>query len=260
VNVTLLEPGSRGPEGLDFMDVFALGVLLVFFLALWMTPLLFFKEALSPALYDLLFWPGTALPFLLAGNFGRRRLELPWARTLFLPRPEPLRMAAFHCLWALLLLAEVALFYLLRRGAAPTDLLRGVATVPVVATAVVLGPFCEEFFFRGVLCRGLALRYGRRLGIVLSAGLFALAHLHWAQLPGTFAFGLLAGWGQQRWGSILPCVAIHIANNALALLATRHPGLALGVLLTSCALALFWGLGSLLRAALGSGTDPRHDG
>ena len=33
-------PDPGGDRGLDFMDVFALGILLVFFLSLWFVPLL----------------------------------------------------------------------------------------------------------------------------------------------------------------------------------------------------------------------------
>lgn len=88
------------------------------------------------------------------------------------------------------------------------------AWVPVVLVA----PIAEEAFFRGVLCEGLARRYGDRIGIGVSASLFALAHYHWILLPWSFIFGLLMGVLQRRTASIRFCVAIHFLNNALAIM------------------------------------------
>ena len=54
------------------------------------------------------------------------------------------------------------------------------------------------------------------LAIVVSALLFALAHLNPAQMPHAFLIGLLLGWLFMRTGSILPGIIFHRANNTAA--------------------------------------------
>lgn len=81
---------------------------------------------------------------------------------------------------------------------------------------VVAAPLAEEFVFRGIMLRGLALRYGARRGLWLSASLFALAHLYPINLPTTFAAGLLLGWLLLRTGSVWPGVFAHALNNGIS--------------------------------------------
>ena len=54
--------------------------------------------------------------------------------------------------------------------------------------------------------------------IVLSALLFALAHLNPAQLLHPFVVGLLLGWMYERTRSVLPGIVYHWANNTVAYL------------------------------------------
>lgn len=84
---------------------------------------------------------------------------------------------------------------------------------------VVVAPLTEELVFRGILVRGLAIRYGARRGIVFGALIFALAHLYPAKLPGVFAGGLMLGWLVLRTGSVWPGVFAHMLNNGIAFLA-----------------------------------------
>jgi hypothetical protein len=86
----------------------------------------------------------------------------------------------------------------------------------------------EEFFFRGFLfgaLRNIPLRFGRYdagpwVAAVLVALLFGLAHLGSAPAVYLIPLGFLGFvLCLMRWrtGSLYPCMALHSANNALAL-------------------------------------------
>lgn len=87
-----------------------------------------------------------------------------------------------------------------------------------------LAPFVEELVFRGAVLRSLLQWCGNRkdwLGnhwaaIVLSALFFSIVHMNPAQMPHAFLIGLLLGWLYYRTGSIIPGIAVHWTNNAVA--------------------------------------------
>ena len=84
-------------------------------------------------------------------------------------------------------------------------------------TIGLLAPLAEEIVFRGAALRSLlASRLSPLAAIVISALLFAVAHLNPAQMPHAFLVGLLLGWMYWRTGSILPGMAYHWANNSVA--------------------------------------------
>lgn len=107
---------------------------------------------------------------------------------------------------------------------------RSAATLAVViVSAVVAAPIAEEFFFRRVLQGWLEARLpgaGGRGAVVVSAALFAAAHTGQglASVP-LFLLGLVLGWIARQTGSIVACVLLHAAFNAvsvaLVLLTTR---------------------------------------
>ena len=80
-----------------------------------------------------------------------------------------------------------------------------------------LAPLAEELVFRGAILRAL-LRWCSKpwVGIVLSALLFAVAHMNPAQLPHAFLIGLLLGWMYYRTDSIIPGIVYHWINNSVA--------------------------------------------
>jgi membrane protease YdiL (CAAX protease family) len=113
----------------------------------------------------------------------------------------------------------------------PSDLGISTSTVALVAVAVfvcAVAPMAEEFFFRGFIfgtLRRMPIRVaGRDLGVwvaaVLTAALFGLAHLGSAPAEYLVPLGFLGfvlcmiRW---RTGSLYPCMALHSANNAVAL-------------------------------------------
>jgi membrane protease YdiL (CAAX protease family) len=96
----------------------------------------------------------------------------------------------------------------------------------VIASAVVVGPVCEELICRGVLLRGFLENYRPRAAILLSSLLFAFLHLNPWQGVTAFFGGCLLAWFVARTGSLFPAIAGHVMNNGLALVATRsHAGI-----------------------------------
>ncbi len=88
------------------------------------------------------------------------------------------------------------------------------------AVVCLLAPVAEELVFRGAALRTLLEWKPQRrwLMIVLSAMLFAVAHLNPAQLLHPFVIGLLLGWMYERTRSVLPGIIYHWANNTAAYL------------------------------------------
>ena len=113
----------------------------------------------------------------------------------------------------------------------PSDLGVTHSTAALIAASVfvcAIAPMAEEFFFRGFLfgtLRNIPLRIGRWDGgpwvaAVLVALLFGLAHLGSAPavylIPLAF-LGFVLCMIRWRTRSLYPCMALHSANNALAL-------------------------------------------
>jgi membrane protease YdiL (CAAX protease family) len=95
------------------------------------------------------------------------------------------------------------------------------ASIGLALTAIVIvgvAPFAEELFFRGALTGALAQRLGAFTPLV-SGAIFGAAHLEPRAFPALFVLGALLGWLYMRTRSLLPGVAVHAANNLLALIA-----------------------------------------
>ncbi|MHC4607360.1 MAG: lysostaphin resistance A-like protein [Planctomycetota bacterium] len=84
-----------------------------------------------------------------------------------------------------------------------------------------LAPFVEEFFWRGFL--------QEKTGIVVSALLFWLSRLTvicvldpflsaYISTAWVFGLGLLNGWLRRKYGSLWPCVILHVVTNGAAIL------------------------------------------
>ena len=149
---------------------------------------------------------------------GLQGLDLSW-RSLALPAPEGLgwRETLLVAGWLALLTLELNLLpWVLARWPGLHETLPTFSFPYAFVPVVLLAPIAEEAFFRGVVCEGLARRYGDAIGIAGSAVLFALVHANWLVMPGALVFGVLMGLYQRRTGSILACIAVHFANNAFA--------------------------------------------
>ena len=91
----------------------------------------------------------------------------------------------------------------------------------VVFSALALAvwtPIAEEVFFRGFILQGFANRWRIAPAIVVSAAVFAALHLAPALLVPVFVTGLLLGFLYHRTGSLWPCIAVHAAQNLVAVL------------------------------------------
>jgi sodium transport system permease protein len=95
----------------------------------------------------------------------------------------------------------------------------------VVLVFAVLPAICEELLFRGFLLAGLRESL-RPLTVALVVGIFfGLFHMQIDKIPVHTLLGVLLAAVVLRGGSIYPAMLIHIANNGLALAATRVPWL-----------------------------------
>ena len=85
-------------------------------------------------------------------------------------------------------------------------------------TTTFLAPLFEETIFRGILLPTLSKDFGIILGIILSAFIFALAHLSLGEMPPLFVLGLGLGITRIASGSLLSSVIMHSLWNGLTFL------------------------------------------
>ena len=93
----------------------------------------------------------------------------------------------------------------------------------------ILAPLVEEIFFRGFLFQGLRARYGWVSGMLISSGIFAVAHLDPVSLIPTFILGSLLAYLYHRSNSVWPGVILHMTVNTFGLISvyvlTQYPNL-----------------------------------
>ena len=85
-------------------------------------------------------------------------------------------------------------------------------------TTTLLAPFFEEIIFRGVLLPILSRDFGIILGILISAFIFAIAHLSISEIPPLFVLGIGLGITRIVSGSLLSSVIMHSLWNGLTFL------------------------------------------
>ena len=83
----------------------------------------------------------------------------------------------------------------------------------------IIGPFVEEMLFRGLITASFRQRFGAFGTALLTAALFALAHLLPRGLPALFLLGLALALVYERVGSTIPGVLVHRLYNGIALAA-----------------------------------------
>jgi membrane protease YdiL (CAAX protease family) len=90
----------------------------------------------------------------------------------------------------------------------------------IVPTVCLLAPACEEMLFRGVLY-GWLRRYLPALPVmVITAAVFAAAHLLPSLFPILFAFGLAAAVVREWTGSTLNSFVMHVTQNTASVAVT----------------------------------------
>ncbi|MEG0499844.1 MAG: CPBP family intramembrane glutamic endopeptidase, partial [Rikenellaceae bacterium] len=93
---------------------------------------------------------------------------------------------------------------------------------------VIIAPFLEEIFFRGILLHDISICWGPRWGIVISSLLFSAFHFNLIQAIPAFLMGLVMGYiyMQTRRG-LTNVIILHIINNLMA------------------SVSLYWGFGEV---------------
>lgn len=81
---------------------------------------------------------------------------------------------------------------------------------------IAVAPVVEEIFFRGFLLRSLSNKMGIFYGSVLTALIFALLHLQPNSIIPVFILGLIINSLVIKSKSIIPAIAFHVFNNAIA--------------------------------------------
>jgi hypothetical protein len=101
----------------------------------------------------------------------------------------------------------------------PVRYTEGILNVAVLSfLALIAAPVAEEAFFRGFVFAGVRKRLGFGWGAILSALLFALAHIDPEALVPIFFLGLLLAWLYAKTRSIWACIFTHFLYNSIALL------------------------------------------
>jgi membrane protease YdiL (CAAX protease family) len=80
---------------------------------------------------------------------------------------------------------------------------------------VTFAPICEETFFRGFIFPGLA-RWGVAVGVVLSAGLFSVAHASLKAFLPILGIGMIFALAYWKSGNILTTILAHFAYNCIS--------------------------------------------
>jgi membrane protease YdiL (CAAX protease family) len=95
--------------------------------------------------------------------------------------------------------------------------------IVIILLAVTVAPLAEEFFFR-LFLYGVVKRYfGRAVGVVVSALLFAAVHAHLPSFAPLFVLGICFTLAYEWSGSLLVAMTMHALFNALALTALAFP-------------------------------------
>jgi membrane protease YdiL (CAAX protease family) len=84
-----------------------------------------------------------------------------------------------------------------------------------LSTACIAGPVIEEVVFRGWVLRRLEQRFALMPAALLTALLFALAHLSLGGLPSRFIWGCLLAVSVHATGSLRAAIVLHAVGNAV---------------------------------------------
>ena len=85
-------------------------------------------------------------------------------------------------------------------------------------TTTLLAPLFEEIIFRGILLPTLSRDFGVISGIIVSAFIFALAHLSLGEMPPLFVLGIGLAITRIASGSLFSSVIMHSLWNGLTFL------------------------------------------
>jgi membrane protease YdiL (CAAX protease family) len=81
----------------------------------------------------------------------------------------------------------------------------------------ICAPICEEIAFRYFIYHNLA-RGNKIVAVIISAGLFGVAHGNLLQGMYAFAFGLIFAFADEDYNSLIPSIIMHMTVNSLSCL------------------------------------------
>jgi membrane protease YdiL (CAAX protease family) len=90
--------------------------------------------------------------------------------------------------------------------------------LPSLVAFALLAPLVEELVFRGLLYGWVESRWGSMVALVVSSLAFAGAHYEPAHIVLVLPLGFLFGWLRRRTNSLVPSLVSHILNNGFAVL------------------------------------------
>jgi hypothetical protein len=94
----------------------------------------------------------------------------------------------------------------------------GIGITFLAIIAVLVAPIAEETFFRGFMFAGIRKRIGFAWAAIISAAIFAIAHLSTESLVPIFLLGLMLAWLYHKTKSIWPCIIVHAAYNSIGVI------------------------------------------
>ena len=107
------------------------------------------------------------------------------------------------------------------RNGLPDELRGSVAALLLFAIAVmVVAPFSEELFFRGLLFRGLRGYWRLAPSLAVSGLAFGLFHFNLGVILPFAVIGALFAWANEQTGSLWTSIVAHAAFNGVSFVAT----------------------------------------
>jgi membrane protease YdiL (CAAX protease family) len=95
--------------------------------------------------------------------------------------------------------------------------------IMIIIFAIAVAPVIEEFLFRFFLYNVIKRFFGRLVGVIFSASLFAAAHAHFPSFVPLFVLGSCFAIAYEWSGSILVAMTMHSLFNSLTLTALAFP-------------------------------------
>ena len=96
-----------------------------------------------------------------------------------------------------------------------------VSYVWLILGGVAVGPVLEEVLFRGIFVNRWGVKWGLRIGIIISSAVFGILHF---DLLGATAFGLVTALLYLQFRTLIVPIVFHVANNLVATVAMLIPG------------------------------------
>ncbi len=99
-----------------------------------------------------------------------------------------------------------------------TERVDGVALVVVALVVTFAAPLAEELFYRGLMLRAAARRFGSFWAVTGTSAVFGISHFQLVQFPGLFVFGVVLAVLAIRTGRLGASIAAHMAFNGVTVI------------------------------------------